>query len=261
MSLGLTQILYSCLLVLITMVISILFGLNLEKKLLIAKVRSIIQLVLLGYALLWFFKYNHPLTFFILTIFMVLVATQTVSSRVKNKFKGLNWIAFHSLFMPALLTGLYTFFFAIPQTPWYDISKTIPLFGMVVGNSLTGISLAMDTYLNAFSLRKNEIEDRLAMGATRMEAIKEMMKSSLNTGMTPILNTMNVVGLVSIPGMMTGQILAGMEPFLAAKYQISIMLIICFVIFFSSTMALFMATFKFFDSNHRFKSELLIDEQ
>ncbi len=260
MNVGPEQILFSCLLVFITIGLSFLIGLNLEKKLFIAQIRSIVQLILLGYALLWFFKFNHPLTFFALFLFMILVATHTVSSRVRKKFKGLGWISFHSLFLPALITGLYTFFYAIPQTPWYDVNKTIPLFGMIIGNSLTGISLSLDSFINAFSQRKNEIEDLLAMGATRMESVKSLIKNSLNIGMTPILNTMNVVGLVSIPGMMTGQILAGMEPFEAAKYQISIMLIICFVIFLSSMGALIMATLRFFDVNHRFKSELLTDE-
>src|SRR5210317_1623842 len=100
MNVGPEQILFSCLLVFITIGLSFLIGLNLEKKLFIAQIRSIVQLILLGYALLWFFKFNHPLTFFALFLFMILVATHTVSSRVRKKFKGLGWISFHSLFLP-----------------------------------------------------------------------------------------------------------------------------------------------------------------
>ena len=218
------------------------------------------QLILLGYGLGWFFQFNNPWSLTLLFLFMIIVATHTVNNRVVKKFKGLKFISFGSLFLPSLVTGLYTFLLAVPQEPWFDISKTIPLFGMIIGNSLTGVSLSLDSLVNDLVTRRPIIEDYLALGATRFEAVRDLFVKSLTTGMTPILNSMNIVGLVSIPGMMTGQILAGRDPFEAAKYQIIIMFAILFVIFFSSVSAMIFTVLKFLDPNHRYRSGVVFNE-
>lgn len=106
--------------------------------------------------------------------------------------------------------------------PWYDPQYVIPLLGMVLGNALTGTSLALDRFMEDVVGKRSQIESLLALGATRWEAAHETIKEALRTGMIPTINSMMVLGVVSLPGMMTGQMLAGVEPTNAVRYQIVI---------------------------------------
>ena len=106
--------------------------------------------------------------------------------------------------------------------PWYDPQYFIPLLGMVLGNTLTGISLGLDRFMESLVNQRQKIETLLALGATRWEATHEEIKAAIRTGMIPMINSMMVMGIVSLPGMMTGQILAGANPLDAVRYQIII---------------------------------------
>ena len=110
----------------------------------------------------------------------------------------------------------------IQVQPWYDPQYFIPLLGMVLGNTLTGISLGLDRFMESLVNQRQKIETLLALGATRWEATHEEVKAAIKTGMIPMINSMMVMGIVSLPGMMTGQILAGANPLDAVRYQIII---------------------------------------
>ena len=110
----------------------------------------------------------------------------------------------------------------IQVQPWYDPQYFIPLLGMVLGNTLTGISLGLDRFMESLVNQRQKIETLLALGATRWEATHEEIKAAIRTGMIPMINSMMVMGIVSLPGMMTGQILAGANPLDAVRYQIII---------------------------------------
>jgi putative ABC transport system permease protein len=97
---------------------------------------------------------------------------------------------------------------------------------MILGNSLTGIALGLDRFLDCLTTRSDEIELRLAFGATRSEALAAPLREAVRTGMVPIINSMAAAGIVSLPGMMTGQILAGAPPLQAVSYQIVVMFMI-----------------------------------
>jgi len=112
-----------------------------------------------------------------------------------------------------------------PQ-PWYAPRYVLPILGMVLGNTLTSISLALQTLTEGAERERGAIEARIALGATRFEAFADVLRRAIVTAMTPLLNTMSVAGIVSLPGMMTGQILAGADPAEAAKYQIMIMFVL-----------------------------------
>ena len=107
--------------------------------------------------------------------------------------------------------------------PWWEPRYLIPLLGMVLGNGLTGISLCLDALLESLAERRDRVEMELAHGATRWEAARTPLRDAVRRGMIPIINAMMVVGLVSLPGMMTGQILAGADPLEAVEYQIVVM--------------------------------------
>jgi putative ABC transport system permease protein len=97
---------------------------------------------------------------------------------------------------------------------------------MILGNSLTGIALSLDRFLEHLATRQAEIELRLAFGASRREALAEPLRNAVRTGLIPIINAMAAAGIVSLPGMMTGQILAGSPPMQAVAYQIVVMFMI-----------------------------------
>ena len=109
---------------------------------------------------------------------------------------------------------------------WYQPQYAIPLLGIILGNTLNGISVGLKSFTDALHQYRDAIEGQLALGATRWEAAMPVMQDSIRTGMIPILNSMMIVGVVSLPGMMTGQLLSGTEPSSAVKYQIVIMFMI-----------------------------------
>ncbi len=203
--------------------VSLAMGLGLGRKLALGALRTVVQLVLLGYALDLLFGLDHPVGVLAWLALMVTAAGRAAMTRPSRTFRGAflrGWVA---LALSALVTTFVVTGAIVGVEPWYDPRYLIPLCGMVLGNSLTGISLTVDALLETLDVRRDEVECRLCLGATRWEAAREPLRAALQRGMTPILNAMAVVGLVSIPGMMTGQILAGAPPMDAVRYQIMVM--------------------------------------
>jgi putative ABC transport system permease protein len=143
-------------------------------------------------------------------------------------------------------------------TPWFAPHYLIPLLGMVLGNTMNGISLSIDHLLESLSERRAEVEMELALGASRWEAARGPLSQAIRRGMIPITNTMMVVGIVALPGMMTGQILAGADPLVAVKYQIMIMFMIAAGTALGSMTASLLAYRRLFNSKHQLRSELIL---
>ncbi|CAN0600369.1 unnamed protein product, partial [Laminaria digitata] len=153
-------------------------------------------------------------------------AARAAVTHSARRIPGATWLALLTLLITGLsITGAVTQL-VIGVEPWYRPQYLIPLLGMLLGNSLTALSLAIDHFLEQLDLRRDEVESDLAMGATRWEAARDPMREAVRKGMIPIINAMSVVGLVSLPGMMTGQILAGADPLGAVAYHILIMFMI-----------------------------------
>ena len=121
--------------------------------------------------------------------------------------------------MFSLLTQLH------PE-PWYHPRYALPLLGMILGNTMTGVSLGLDVLTNGLMRERAAVEACLALGGTRYQALLPVLRDALRSGFMPTINGMAAIGLVSLPGMMTGQILAGVEPVDAVKYQLLIMFLI-----------------------------------
>ena len=206
---NLEQLSLSVLFILINIVLSFALKLGLAQTLVIASLRMVVQLLLIGYVLNWLFTLSHPVPILALGIIMTTIA-------------GISWRSLLSVFISSfLITNLTTLGF-IQVQPWYDPQYFIPLLGMVLGNTLTGISLGLDRFMESLVNQRQKIETLLALGATRWEATHEEVKAAIRTGMIPMINSMMVMGIVSLPGMMTGQILAGASPLDAVRYQIII---------------------------------------
>jgi putative ABC transport system permease protein len=213
-------------LVLIAGLVSFLLRLGLEKRLALAAVRTVVQLLLVGYVLKAVFGWNTVTAVTGMAAIMIVAASRAAVQRSTRTVPGATWLAFGTLVVSGLATTLTVTGLVIGVDPWYLPRYLIPLLGMVLGNGLTGISLCLDSLLESLAERRAEVEMELSLGATRFEAARRPLQDAVRRGMIPIINSMMVVGIVSLPGMMTGQILAGADPLEAVKYQIVIMFMI-----------------------------------
>jgi putative ABC transport system permease protein len=120
-----------------------------------------------------------------------------------------------------LVTGVI-----VGAKPWWTPQYFIPLAGMIVGNSMTAISIALECLFSDLKARRAEVEMELALGADYREASQDILRGAIKAAMIPSINSLMAVGLVSLPGMMTGQILSGTDPLIAIRYQIVVMLML-----------------------------------
>lgn len=215
-------------LILINGAVSWAFALGLERTLIVNAVRMTVQLALIGFVLKWIFEQTSPLWTLGLALIMVLVAGYEIVSRLSRRPKGIEAYLLGSGTLLVVGTLATTFALAgiIGPDPWYQPRYVLPILGMVLGNAMTGIALTASTLLETAARDRAAIEARLALGADRFTAISATLRLALKTGLMPILNAMAASGIVALPGMMTGQILAGLDPIEATKYQIMIMFLI-----------------------------------
>lgn len=220
------QLALSVVLVVIAGGISAALRLGLLKSLFWGTVRTFVQLTFIGYILKFVFTVNNFWLIAAIVILMCFIAAQASTKRASNVSGNHLFPAFWSLLASTVFVGLVVVRLVINPSPWYTASILIPIFGMILGNSMNGIALALDRLYGEAHARSGEIEALLAFGATPWEAIRECVKDAMRAGMTPTINSLMVVGLVSLPGMMTGQILGGADPSEAVRYQIVVMLMI-----------------------------------
>ena len=221
-----TDLLVASSLIFVAGSVSFFLKLGLTKALGVASLRMVIQLTLLGAILQWIFSLEHWYLVMALMGSMLINAGTAAVRRTKRRFRGIYAASLLSVTISAVLTTFVVVEIVIDVTPWYEPRYVIPILGMVLGNSLTGLSLCLDRVMLDLAERRDVVEARLALGATAWEACRPHIQEAIRTGMIPILNSMSVVGLVSLPGMMTGQILAGESPKEAVKYQIVVMCMI-----------------------------------
>jgi putative ABC transport system permease protein len=220
------QLAIAAALILISGAVSLVLKLRMERKLALASLRTIVQLGLVGYVLKWVFELDSLLALAPVFLLMIATATNAAIRRPDRGYRGSARRAFASLALTGLVITVTATRLIIGVDPWYAPSYFIPLLGMVLGNAMNGISLCLDHLLESFSLRRNQVEMELSLGASAWESARGPVSSAVRRGMIPIINSMMVVGIVSLPGMMTGQILAGADPLRAVKYQIVIMFMI-----------------------------------
>jgi putative ABC transport system permease protein len=220
------QLAMSLILLLIVGTISALLRLELLRPLAWGALRTFLQLTLIGFALLILFAMENRGIVLSLVTFMAAIATHAATRRTPSVTQFSPILAFLSLWASTLLAGFIVLVLVIRPDPWYSPRVAIPIFGMILGNSMNAVSLALETLYHSVRLERERIETLLSLGATPWEAVQDNVRIALRSGMTPILNSLTVVGLVSLPGMMTGQILGGADPTLAVRYQIVVMYMI-----------------------------------
>lgn len=220
------QLAISFLLVLITGAVSSFLKLGLLKPLIWGTVRTFIQLTLVGYALTYIFEINNLWMILTIVTIMCYIASRTAVRRTPNVPNYPQSLSFFALLASTYLVGSIVTGLIISPDPWYSARIVIPIFGMILGNSMNGIALSLDRLYGEARSRSAEIEAMITFGATPWEAVRFSVTEAIRAGMTPTINSLMVVGLVSLPGMMTGQILAGADPREAVRYQVVVMLMI-----------------------------------
>jgi putative ABC transport system permease protein len=239
--LGPTQLAIAALLVVAAGIVSLVLQLGVERRLATAALRTVIQLGLLGLVLERVFSLRNPLLIVGLLILMTVFAAREAVSRATRRYRGILVDAWLTMAVSCFAVGGIVTSLVVGVEPWYEPQYVIPLLGMILGNSLTGIALGLDSFLDHLDVRSAEVELRLAFGATRHEALAAPLRDAIRTGMIPIINSMAAAGIVSLPGMMTGQILAGSPPMQAVAYQIVVMFMLAAAVAFGAMLVVVLA--------------------
>lgn len=250
------QVALASLLIIISGAISVVLGLRMEKSLFIASLRTVVQLILVGLVLEWVFRLDRWYIVLGLGSLMTLIAGLTAADRNNRRYPGIWLNTVVSVWASAWIVTAFALFAVLQGIDkWYQPQYAIPLLGMVLGNTLNGISVGLNTYTEALVARRDQVETLLAIGATRWEASRGTAQHAIRTGMTPIINSMMIVGIVSLPGMMTGQLIAGMDPIQAVKYQVVIMFLIASATSLGTVGVVMLSFLKLFNSDHQFLVE------
>jgi putative ABC transport system permease protein len=205
-----------------------LLKLRMTQTMLIGALRTWLQLTLVGFILKGIFSQARLEWTILFALVMLGVGTYEVVRRQKHRFKGGGTIvvAVIGLMAAGFTVTLYALLTLVGVKPWWSPQYAIPLLGMILGNTMTGIALGMDTFTGTVWKQRAVIENRLALGESMYDALGDCKRESIRTAMMPILNSLAICGVVSLPGMMTGQILAGSDPAAAVRYQMMIMYMI-----------------------------------
>ncbi len=233
--------------------------LGLARGLLIAALRSCVQLLLVGLVLRALFANASFSWVALLSVLMLLLAGREVRARQERRLGG--WRGYSigtiSMFVSSFVVTVVALGIIIGPDPWYTPRYAIPLLGMVLGNTMTGVALALDRLMQSAWDKRAVIEQRLLLGEDRASAIGDIARESTRSGLIPIINSMAAAGIVSLPGMMTGQILAGSAPFDAVRYQILIMFLIASGTGLGTLCAVWLASRRLFDKRHRLRLDRL----
>ncbi|MBI4734184.1 MAG: iron export ABC transporter permease subunit FetB [Rubrobacteridae bacterium] len=220
------QLLFSLIFVLIAGIASIRMSLDLERDIFWGTIRTFAQLFLVGYILKFVFSLNNAHVVLLIFTGMILFAAITIRGRVKERAVPYLLPTFLSMFLSYMVVTVMVTAFIVNVKPWYQPQYFIPIGGMVIGNSMTAIAITLERIFSEIRSRRNEIELYLSLGADHTEATMDITREAVRAGMIPSINSMMAVGLVFLPGMMTGQILAGVDPVISIKYQIVVMLML-----------------------------------
>ncbi|HRW67422.1 MAG TPA: iron export ABC transporter permease subunit FetB [Candidatus Competibacter sp.] len=233
--------------------------LGVGRRVLVATLRGTVQLMLVGLVLKQLFAQANPALIGLIVLVMWSVAGWEVQSRQKRRYTG-PWgygIGTLSLFLSSFSVTLLALLVIIQVEPWYQPRYLIPLLGMLLGNTMSGVAIALDQLTRQAWDARGCIEARLLLGATWEEAIADLRREALRSGLIPIVNAMAAAGLVSLPGMMTGQILAGSPPLEAAKYQLLILFLISAGTGLGAMAAVWIGSRRLFDDRQRLRLDRL----
>lgn len=224
-----------------------------SRQMLWASVRMGLQLLAVGYLLDAVFSINSPLLVVFVLVVMAGFSLQVMGSRVRRKMPGFYRVMGSSIFIGC---GSVTFLFCslvVGYAPWYDPRYLIPLAGMIIGNSMNGASLAAERLASEIAERREEIETTICLGGTARQSSETAVRNAFRAALIPTINTMAAMGIVALPGMMTGQILSGTVPAVAVRYQIAIMCAIAGAVAITAYLILLQGYRNYFTAAHQLR--------
>ncbi len=232
---------------------------DIERRLLISALRTTVQLSLIGLVLTILFENATPIWVALIALLMLLLAGREVMARQERRFVG--WWGYGvgtlSMFISAFSVTVLALLVLIQPMPWYLPQYAIPLLGMLLGNTMNGIALGLERLTTTVWQQRQVIEARLMLGQSASTAISDIRRESMRVGLVPIVNAMAAAGVISLPGMMTGQILAGAPPLEAVKYQILIMFLIASGTGYGTLAAVWLGSKRLFDERERLRLDRL----
>jgi putative ABC transport system permease protein len=215
-------------LILLDGALSIALKLGLARQLAIAATRMVLQLLFIGVVLARVFALASPVVTLLVILIMIAIAAREVAARPERRLKGFGneIVGASAVAFATGLTCVLALTTALRPNPWYDARYAIPLAGIILGNVLNACGIALDSLLGGVARERVAIEARLALGETMRVAMAPLVRASIRRGLLPVINQMSAAGVVTLPGIMTGQILAGLDPMDAVKYQILLMFLL-----------------------------------
>lgn len=230
-------------LVLISLLFSYSQKLKLEKETITGAIRAVIQLTAVGYVLNYLFGLKNPIFTTLLLLFMIFNAAANAAKRGKVIRNGI-LISFISIFVGTIITlGILVISGAIKYEPY----QIIPVGGMIISNSMVALGLCYRQMAANFKNKREEVETKLSLGADVLPSSIEIIRDCIRTGMVPTIDSTKTLGIVSLPGMMTGLILAGTSPIEAIKYQIMVTFMLLSTTSISSFIACYLSYNNFFN--------------
>lgn len=208
--------------VFIPLLLSKTLNLGLERDTIVATLRSTVQLIAVGFVLKFVFDSQHAIFIMLMVLLMIVAAVQ--NARHKGKaIKGITWKLFVTFVAIEVLTqtvllGLHI----VPATAQYIIS----LSGMVIGNSMVLAILFLNRFTAEVEAHRDESELILSLGGTPKQSINRQLLKSIQASMIPTIESQKTIGLVQLPGMMSGQIIAGADPVQAVQFQLLVVFLL-----------------------------------
>ncbi len=239
--------------------LSVLFEAGLARTLVVAAIRAIVQLVFVGFVLNAVFALQSPWLVGAVVLAMLAIAGFEIQSRQERRLRGV-WrygLGAGITLFATLLVGAFAVAMVQPR-PLYDPHVVIPLVGILLGSVMNGVSISLNAFNGGVVRERQAIEAQLALGATRSRALKPLQRSALRGGMIPVVNQMSAAGIITLPGMMSGQILAGMNPLEAAKYQALVLLLLSAGAALGAFATVWVATRRITDERHRLRLDRLV---
>jgi putative ABC transport system permease protein len=258
-TLGYGDVALASVFVLINAALSVALELGIHRRMLIAAVRMVVQLSLMGLVLIALFSVVSPLFTGLAALGMALFAGREIAARQERPLAG-PWsygLGTVTITTASMLVTIFALTVSLRPDPWYDPRYAIPLLGMILGNAMSGISLGIHGMTTGLTTRRAAVEAQLMLGADRRTAFGPVVRQSLRSALMPIVNSMSATGIVSLPGMMTGQILGGVAPADAVKYQLLIMFLIAGATGLGVTAAVLGCAWRLTDSRHRLRLDRL----
>ncbi|MCM7514672.1 iron export ABC transporter permease subunit FetB [Enterobacter hormaechei] len=237
----------SMVLVLVAIVVSYREKLGLEKDILWSIARAVIQLIIVGYVLKYIFNVNHA----VLTLLMVLFICFNAAWNAQKRSKYIDKAFISSLIAITTGTALTLAVLVLSGSIEFTPMQVIPISGMIAGNAMVAVGLCYNNLGQRFSSEQQQLQEKLSLGATPKVASAQLIRDSIRSSLIPTVDSAKTVGLVSLPGMMSGLIFAGIDPVKAIKYQIMVTFMLLATASLSTIVACYLTYRKFYNSRHQ----------